>query len=153
NQEENKDGHSENFSANWGVEGPSDDAAIRDKRLRVKRAMLATLFFSQGTPMLLAGDEAGRTQSGNNNAYCQDNEISWIDWRLADQPDNLALTDYVARLAALRKAHGSLRIDRFLHGRNEIAPGINDIDWFNEQGSIMEPAHWQDPERRLLALR
>jgi glycogen operon protein len=153
NQEENKDGHSENFSANWGAEGPTDDAAIRATRSRVKRAMLATLFFSQGTPMLLAGDELGRSQSGNNNAYCQDNEISWLDWQLADQSENRALADYAARLAALRMAHGSLRMDRFLHGRNEIVPGISDIDWFNEQGSAMEPAHWQDPERRLLALR
>ena len=83
NGEDNRDGHSENYSANWGAEGPTDDPAINETRARVQRAMLATVFFSHGTPMLLAGDEFGRTQHGNNNAYCQDNEISWLDWKQA----------------------------------------------------------------------
>ena len=86
NGEDNRDGHGENYSANWGVEGPTDDPAIKETRARVQRAMLATVFFSQGTPMLLAGDEFGRTQRGNNNAYCQDNEISWLDWKQAETP-------------------------------------------------------------------
>ena len=86
NGEDNRDGHGENYSANWGVEGPTDDPAIHETRGRVQRAMLATVFFSHGTPMLLAGDEFGRTQHGNNNAYCQDNEISWLDWKQAQSP-------------------------------------------------------------------
>jgi glycogen operon protein len=115
--------------------------------------MLATLFCSLGTPMLLAGDELGRTQGGNNNAYAQDNETSWIDWAKAAEPDNRDLERYVARLAALRRNHPTLRADRFLHGRNEIAPNLQDIEWFNEDGTAMEPVQWQDPERRLLSVR
>jgi glycogen operon protein len=153
NLENDADGHAENFSANWGVEGPTDDPSVNALRQNAKRAMLATLFFSLGTPMLLAGDEAGRTQSGNNNAYCQDNEISWFDWERAALPENQELEELVARLIALRKSHPTLRSDRFLHGRNEIAPGLLDIQWFNEDGMVMEPAQWSDPERRLLALR
>jgi glycogen operon protein len=153
NGEGNRDGHNENFSSNWGVEGPSDDLAIRVVRGRTKRAMLATLFCSLGTPMLLAGDEFGRTQSGNNNAYAQDNETSWIHWGKAAEPDNRDLERFVARLAALRRNHPTLRSSHFLHGRNEIAPNLQDIEWFNEQGVAMEPAHWQDSERRLLAVR
>jgi glycogen operon protein len=153
NLEDDKDGHGENFSANWGVEGPTEEPDILALRQKAKRAMLATLFFSLGTPMLLAGDESGRTQSGNNNAYCQDNEISWFDWDLAGSPENSELEKFVARLIALRKSHPTLHGDRFLHGRNEIAPGLLDIQWFSEKGTPMEPAEWSDPERRLLALR
>ena len=83
NGEDNRDGHDDNYSANWGAEGPTDDRAINETRARVQRGLLATVFFSHGTPMLLAGDEFGRTQRGNNNAYCQDNEISWLDWQQA----------------------------------------------------------------------
>jgi glycogen operon protein len=103
--------------------------------------------------MLLAGDELGRTQAGNNNAYAQDNEISWIDWAQAAEPDNRDLERFVARLAALRRNHPTLRSSQFQHGRSEIAPNLRDIEWFNEEGAPMEPAHWQDPERRLLSLR
>src|SRR5581483_9264505 len=109
NGEDNRDGHAENFSANWGAEGATEDVAILALRDRVKRAMLATLYFSLGTPMLLAGDEFGRSQGGNNNAYCQDNEISWVDWQRADAPENQALARYVARLAKLRENHPTLR--------------------------------------------
>ncbi len=153
NLEENNDGHAENFSSNWGVEGASEDLTIRVRRGRAKRAMLTTLFCSAGTPMLLAGDEMGRTQGGNNNAYCQDNEISWVDWKRAEEPDNRALERFVARLIALRRNHPTLRADQFQHGRNEIAPNLQDIEWFNEEGRPMEPAQWQDPERRLLSVR
>jgi isoamylase len=90
NGEDNRDGHSENYSANWGVEGPTDDPAILSTRASVRRAMLTSLFFAHGTPMLLAGDEFGRTQHGNNNAYAQDNEISWLDWKQAELPDGKA---------------------------------------------------------------
>jgi glycogen operon protein len=153
NREENQDGHPENCSANWGSEGPSTEPEITAVRAAVKRAILGTVFFSLGTPMLLAGDEMGRSQTGNNNAYCQDNEISWIDWDLARSPENQALADYVARLAALRRAHPSLRGDRFPHGRQQIAPGLLDIEWFNERGTAMAPEDWADPQRRMLGVR
>jgi len=153
NGEDNRDGHGENYSANWGAEGPSDDAGIRETRGRIQRAMLATVFFSNGTPMLLAGDEFGRTQQGNNNAYCQDNGISWLDWTLATSEEGAALTQFVARLIQLRRRYPVLRCAQFLHGRSEPAAGIRDIDWFDEEGQYIGPAEWQDPERRTLTLR
>src|SRR5204863_1249100 len=126
NGEDNRDGHSENYSANWGVEGPTDDPAILEMRRRVQRGMLATVFFSHGTPMLLAGDEFGRTQRGNNNAYCQDNEISWLNWKQAATPESEALARFVARLIQIRLENPVLRCRHFLHGRDEPAPGIPD---------------------------
>jgi isoamylase len=152
NGENGNDGHSENFSANWGVEGPTDDPAIRDLRNRVKRAMLATVVFSQGTPMLLAGDEFGRTQNGNNNAYCQDNELSWVDWSMASSAEGKSLVDYVRRLMALRRRFEALQAGRYFHGA-EIAPGIADIAWFDERGQVLSSEAWQNPEARALAVR
>jgi len=153
NGEGNKDGHGENYSANWGVEGPTDEKAILELRSRVARAMLATVMFAHGTPMLLGGDEFGRTQRGNNNAYCQDNETSWFDWRMAAAPEGHALIEFVARLIALRQEHSALRSRHFLHGRREPAPVVFDIGWFDENGeSISEPA-WKNGELRLLVLR
>ena len=153
NGEDNRDGHSENYSANWGVEGPTDDPAILKLRRRVQRAMLATLFFSHGTPMLLAGDEFGRTQRGNNNAYCQDNEISWLDWKQAESTEGEALTAYVERLMRLRHENPVLRCRHFLHGQDEPAPGIRDIEWFDTHGQIISSESWNNPEKRLFALR
>ena len=153
NGEDNNDGHVENYSANWGAEGPSRDPAIEQTRLRLQCAMLATLFLSQGTPMLLAGDEIDRTQQGNSNAYCQDNEISWVDWSLAETDTGKALLAFVARLTSLRRQHPVLRWAKFLHGKDEPAPGIIDIAWFDEQGEIISPEAWNDPHRRTLALR
>jgi len=153
NGEDNRDGHDANFSANWGAEGPTGDAAINDTRDRVRRAMLATVFLAQGTPMLLGGDEFGRTQDGNNNAYCQDNEVSWLDWSLADSARGRALTDYVGRLAAVRRRYPVIRCARYLHERDHPAPGIADIAWFDGEGRAMTPDAWQDPEGRSLALR
>ena len=115
--------------------------------------MLATVFLSAGTPMLLAGDEFGRTQHGNNNAYCQDNEMSWLDWRMATSPDGAALTDYVARLIALRREHPVLRCPVFLHGKEQPAPGIADIAWFDEHGGTISAEAWNDREQRTLILR
>ncbi|WP_019142985.1 glycogen debranching protein GlgX [Noviherbaspirillum massiliense] len=152
NGENNNDGHSENYSANWGTEGPTDDPAVREVRERVKRAMLATLLFSQGTPMLLAGDEFGRTQGGNNNAYCQDNEISWVNWNMAQEPAGQALIDYVGRLTAIRHEFEALQSYRFLHGE-ELAPGIRDIAWFDERGEQLSSEAWQNPEARALAVQ
>ncbi len=153
NGENNKDGHAENYSANWGVEGPSDDPAIKATRFRVQCALLATVFLAQGTPMLLAGDEFGRTQNGNNNAYCQDNETSWIDWHLAGSGEGRLLTDFVARVIALRHRHPVLRCSNFLHGRDKPAPDVLDIAWFDEQGQVISPEAWNNPKERTLALR
>ena len=153
NGESNHDGHPANYTSNWGEEGPSDDPAINGVRDRVKRAMLATVFLAAGTPMLLAGDEFGHTQRGNNNAYCQDNEISWLDWSMAASPPGLALTAYVARLIALRREHPILRHPYFLHGRAHPAPGIADIAWFDQSGGTIPVEAWNDIEQRTLILR
>ncbi len=153
NGEGNRDGHGANYSGNWGVEGPSDDLAICALRERVKRAMLCMVFFAHGTPMLLAGDEMGRTQLGNNNAYCQDNETSWIDWALAATPDAQSLTRFTARLIALRRAWPVLRSADFQHGTIEVAPGLPDISWFDEAGQPLSIDAWNDPAAQLLALR
>ena len=153
NGEDNRDGHDHNESENWGVEGPTDDREILDRRGRVRRAMLATLMFSHGTPMLLGGDEFGRSQNGNNNAYCQDNEISWFDWSLVADEDGRRLMRYVSRLIALRREHPTLRADRYLHSRGEPLPGIRDAGWFDERGKAMSAADWEFAGGRLLALR
>jgi len=153
NGEDNRDGHGENFSSNWGVEGPTNDPAITAVRERVKRFLLTLLFASQGTPMLLAGDEMGRTQQGNNNAYCQDNEVSWIDWTRAERPENQALQRFTSRLIAARRAWPVLRCDTFLHGRTEPIPGVRDIEWFDEQARELTESAWHDTAARLLAVR
>ena len=116
------------------------------------RSMLTTVIASLGTPMILSGDEFGRTQNGNNNAYAQDNEISWIDWAVARSPEGEALTDFVARLIRLRNEHPVIRCKRFLYG-DEIMPGLRDIDWFDENGATPSPEDWQDPERRAFVMR
>jgi glycogen operon protein len=115
--------------------------------------MLATVMFAHGTPMLLAGDEVARTQRGNNNAYCQDSDISWFDWNLAKTAQAQALCRFVAKLIAIRQEHRALRSRHFLHGKSEPAPGIFDISWFNEQGDIVPEESWKNPEHRLLVLR
>ncbi|MCU1419208.1 MAG: hypothetical protein JWR57_377 [Mycetocola sp.] len=153
NGEENRDGHADNHSNNWGVEGHTDDPAINATRAAVTRAMLATLLASAGTPMLLAGDELDRTQGGNNNAYCQDNEISWIDWRHAATPEATALRRFTARLVALRHRLPPLRPANFLHGGVAIRPGLQDIAWFDQYGRDMDTEAWNQPEARTLALR
>jgi isoamylase len=153
NGENNNDGSSANFTNNWGVEGPTDDPAINTLRDRVRRAMLATMFFAAGTPMQLAGDEFGRTQRGNNNAYCQDNEVTWLDWQTAGSPAGAALTTYVARLAAIRREHPVLRSPVFLHGNVHPAPAIADIAWFDETGGTLSADAWNDPGQRTLVLR
>ncbi|HTE38981.1 MAG TPA: glycogen debranching protein GlgX [Reyranella sp.] len=153
NGEDNNDGHAENLSANWGTEGPSLDPATRETRVRLQCAMLATLFLAQGTPMLLAGDEFGRTQNGNNNAYAQDNETSWIDWTLADSEEGRLLTDFVARVIALRHEHPILRCAVFLHGKDQPAPNVLDIAWFDEQGEVISAEAWDNPAERTMVLR
>jgi isoamylase len=153
NGEDNRDGSDSNWSANWGVEGPTDDPAIVATRAQLQRAMLATLLTAHGTPMLLGGDEFARTQRGNNNAYCQDNELSWFDWRLADAPDGRALREFVTRLLQLRREHPSLRASYFQHGVDEPAAGVRDVQWFNESGAEMTVEDWQFAEGRLLVAR
>ncbi|MFG1230305.1 glycogen debranching protein GlgX [Xanthobacter wiegelii] len=153
NGEDNRDGHSGNYSANWGAEGPTDNPEIRERRARLERAMLATVFLALGTPMLLAGDEFGRTQNGNNNAYCQDNETSWIDWSLLEGPDGQILSDFVAALAKARHDYPLLRCRSFLYGDRELAPGITDIAWFDEKAQTPSPDDWNAAEARLLTLR
>jgi len=153
NQEDNRDGHSENYSRNWGAEGPTDDPDINDARQRVMRSMLVTLFSSLGTPLLLAGDEFGRSQSGNNNAYCQDNEISWIDWSLLETEEGKRLFDFTARLIELRKRHPMLRAANFLYGQDAPGNGINDIEWFDERGNMLSSEDWDNPEGRSLVMR
>lgn len=115
NGEDNRDGDEHNNSWNCGVEGPTDDPAIRELRLRQMRNFLATLLLSQGTPMLLAGDERGRTQQGNNNAYCQDNSLSWVDW--SPDPEAEHLLAFTRSMIALRRRHPSLRRRNFFQGR------------------------------------
>src|SRR6516225_711330 len=139
NLEENRDGHSENFSANYGVEGPSDDPEIEGLRWRQMRNLAATTLFSQGLPMLLSGDEVGRTQQGNNNAYCQDNEIAWTDWAAAEAPAAQAHLAFVRRLVDLRKDHPVLRRARFLHGHHQSGDGLGDIAWYAPDGQEMTP--------------
>ena len=140
NGEANRDGHGDNHSDNLGVEGPSDDPAIMAARALRKRNLLAGLMLSQGVPMLLAGDEIGHSQGGNNNAYAQDNETTWIDWARADK----GLTAFVARLIALRKAHPVLRQKRFLHAQ-ERSDGLPDVIWRRADGLVPGAQDWHDP--------
>lgn len=153
NGENNADGHDANHSANWGTEGPTDDAAILAQRERIRRALLTTLFVAQGTPMLLGGDEFGRSQQGNNNAYCQDNEMSWLDWRQTTTPAGMAMTTFVARLAELRRCHPVLHIDHYLHGQPSNLRDVPNIAWYDEHGEPMPEERWGDPEGRTLILR
>jgi isoamylase len=153
NKENGNDGNSENHSANWGVEGPTDDPEINALRGKVSRAMLATLFLAQGTPMLLGGDEFGRTQSGNNNAYCQDNEISWLDWTLPATPEGRKLCDFVGRLTQVRRDFVTLQAGRFLNGDAEVLKDVHEVDWFDERGQPLLPDDWQNPEGRALVMR
>ncbi|MFC4727284.1 glycogen debranching protein GlgX [Coralloluteibacterium thermophilus] len=153
NGEDNQDGANDNESRNWGVEGPTEDEAILAQRARVARAALATLAFSHGTPMLLGGDEFGRTQQGNNNAYCQDNELSWFDWGQAASDPGRAMTGYVARLLRLRAELGTISAACFMHGVDEPLPGVADTAWFDETGAPMGEDDWNYTEGRLLALR
>jgi isoamylase len=153
NGEENRDGDNNNNCNNWGAEGPADDPAIRETRERVTAAMLTTLLFSDGTPMITAGDEFGRSQNGNNNAYCQDNELSWFNWNQVESPEAQRRRAFVARLIQLRREYRSLRSSYFQHGRVEPCPKVRDIEWFDEKGKTMRPEDWQYGEGRLLCVR
>ena len=143
NGENNRDGTSDNNSWNCGAEGPTDDPGILALRARQSRAMLTTLLLSFGVPMLLGGDEMGRTQGGNNNAYCQDNETTWFDWASADT----ALRDYTRNLIAFRRAHPVFRRGRFLAGAEAA-----ELQWFTPAGTPMDGAGWADPGARAIAI-
>ncbi|WP_185985507.1 glycogen debranching protein GlgX [Aureimonas mangrovi] len=146
NGEDNRDGHSHNLSNNYGVEGPTEDEAINEIRFRQLRNFFATLLFSRGTPMILAGDEFARTQGGNNNAYAQDNEIGWIDWKVSDEGRELA--EFVQKLIMLRQALPSLRRGRFLHGTYDEELGVKDVAWITPSGTEFTDENWADPAAR-----
>jgi glycogen operon protein len=145
NGEHNRDGHAHNLSTNCGVEGPSDDPAVQARRQRLQRVLLATLLLSQGTPMLLAGDEIGHSQQGNNNAYCQDNAITWLDWAAADT----ALATFVARLAALRHEALVLRSARWWPAGAGQATGLH---WLRPDGQPMVGADWHAGSAKAMAI-
>jgi glycogen operon protein len=150
NGEENRDGSSDNRSWNCGSEGPTDDPAINALRARQMRNMLATLFFSQGTPMLVAGDEFARTQQGNNNAYCQDSEISWVHWDLdAAAQAQIAFTK---RCIALRREYPILRRSRFLVGEYNADLDVKDVTWIDASGVEMRDETWQDTTTRCFGM-
>ncbi len=149
NGEDNRDGESHNRSWNCGAEGPSDDKQVNAMRARQERNFLTTLFLSQGVPMLLGGDELGRTQSGNNNAYCQDNEVSWFDWEHADKH----LLAFTRRLARLRRDHPSFRRRGWFQGRPirpPHGPALPDIAWLTPEGEEMTDEHWESALSRSL---
>jgi glycogen operon protein len=139
NGENNQDGTDDNRSWNSGAEGPTDDSEVLDLRGRRARSIMATLLLSQGVPMLLGGDEFGRTQGGNNNAYCQDNEISWYDWEHID-PEML---EFTTRLIAFRQAHPVFRRRRWFQGRAIHGEGVDDIAWLTNEGTEMTREHWE----------
>ncbi len=151
NGEDNRDGHSHNLSANYGIEGPTDDPAIRSVRLVQMRNMLATLLLSRGTPMLPGGDEFGRSQGGNNNSYCQDNEISWLDWQ-GIGPDGRAQAEFVRKLVMIRRALPMLRRGRFLTGAYDEEIGVKDVTWLRPDGEEMDPDSWNDSHARSLGV-
>ena len=150
NGEDNRDGHNANLSWNCGVEGPTDDAEVLTLRARQRRNLTATLLLSQGVPMLLAGDEICRTQAGNNNAYCQDNPISWTDWNMS--PDKRELLDFVRQLIGLRRAHPVFRRRQFFQGRPLYGSSVKDIVWLQPEGQEMTESQWMSDFARSLGV-
>jgi isoamylase len=148
NGEDNKDGSNDNRSWNLGVEGPTDDPEINALRARQQRNFLATLFLSQGAPMLVGGDEFSRTQQGNNNAWCQDNEVSWFRWNEADTD----LIEFTRRLIALRRAHPVFRRTTFLAGQDKKGSGLPDVWWFRPDGRRMTQKDWQRQDAHTLGV-
>jgi glycogen operon protein len=149
NLEDNKDGHDDNRSWNCGVEGPTNDPAILELRGKLRRATITTLLLSHGVPMLLAGDEIGRSQGGNNNAYCQDNEINWLDWSEdADQ----AFFDYVHAVIAVRRTRPLLRPAKFRHGHSVGDEGPADAVWLRFDGTEMNGDDWHNGHDSGIAL-
>ena len=150
NGENNQDGTSNNSSWNCGIEGPTDDPVVLSLRERQMRNMMATLILSQGTPMILAGDEFGRTQTGNNNAYCQDNEMSWVDWSRMDRYGGFY--GFVRRLIQLKRDYPILRRQRYMTGDYDEDLGVRDVSWISCTGEAMRPQDWQDPGMRCFGM-
>lgn len=150
NGEENRDGHNHNLSRNWGVEGETTDMGILETRHRVMRAMLATLAFSQGVPMLSHGDEIGRTQNGNNNAYAQDNEISWVNWDL--EPWQQDLLKFTRLVFALRRDSPVLRRRHFFKGLPSDGAGPKDVTWIGLDGGELKDADWGNGSLKTLGM-
>jgi len=151
NGENNHDGSDDNFSMNFGHEGPTGDPRINELRIRQQRTLLATLLLSQGVPMINAGDELGRTQQGNNNAYAQDNEISWVDWDLNEREQGLV--EFTQRLIALRNDHPSLRRPKFFQGRKIRGSDIRDLTWLGPDGTEMSDDQWDVEWMRTLGMQ
>ena len=150
NGEGNRDGNNDNRSWNCGVEGATDDPNIQALRAKQKRNLLATLLLSQGVPMMYAGDSVGQTQSGNNNAYCQDNEISWLNWNL--QPQDRDLLTFIQRMLNLRKRHPIFRRRHFFQGRPIKGANVKDVLWLNPGGKEMTEDEWRDPAVRCVGM-
>ncbi|MEO8333796.1 MAG: glycogen debranching protein GlgX [bacterium] len=150
NGENNQDGHSDNLSRNWGVEGETDDEKIIALRYRLMRSFLATLAFSQGVPMLAHGDELARTQGGNNNAYAQDNEITWVDWALT--PEQQKLNEFMRKLLALRQAHPVLRRRHFFRGAPVSGSDQKDVTWFRPDGMELTDVDWRSQDARVIGM-
>jgi glycogen operon protein len=150
NGEENRDGTDDNQSWNCGAEGETTDAAVLVLRRRQMRNLMATLLLSQGTPMISGGDEIARTQRGNNNAYCQDNEISWYDWNLGSEQK--AMLAFTKRLIALRRAHPGLRRSKFFKGRRIRGTDVRDVLWLRADGCVMADEDWDNPTASSLAM-
>ncbi|MBI1621579.1 glycogen debranching protein GlgX [Aquamicrobium zhengzhouense] len=150
NGEDNNDGHSHNLSWNCGVEGPSDDPDIVKLRKKMRRNLIATVLLSQGTPMILMGDEIGRTQNGNNNSYCQNNEMNWLDWsEVGDRPEGFHA--FVARIVEVRRRQPLLAQARFLHG-DETDGGAQDVRWTRPDGERMQQFDWENPDTRAMSV-
>jgi len=141
NGEDNRDGNNDDHSFNCGVEGPTEDPEILALRRRQQRNLLATLLLSQGTPMLLGGDEFGRTQGGNNNAYCQDNEVSWYNWDFDEE--GRALFEFTKKLIALRRAHPALHRTNFFRGEPVLGTDFHDLRWYRPDGATMTGVDWE----------
>ncbi len=143
NGEDNRDGDNANHSVSCGVEGPTQDYRVLNLRARLRRSLMATLMTSIGVPFINAGDERGRTQKGNNNAYCQDNELSWLDWSTCDE----AMLDFTRRIIALRKEHPSLRRTQYFDGVMNPTTGLADVTWLEGDASLLCHEEWHDPKR------
>jgi glycogen operon protein len=153
NGENNNDGANDNISRNWGVEGATEDPAILDLRQRMMKNFIATLAFSQGVPMLAHGDEIARTQNGNNNAYAQDNEITWMPWEKLEHDERAReLLTFTRKCFAIRHANPVLRRRHFFRG-TEVAPeGFKDVNWIRADGKPMEEANWNEEFNRVLGM-
>jgi glycogen operon protein len=150
NGEGNHDGTNDNWSRNWGVEGPTAAVEVLRQRAATQRNLLATLAFSQGIPMLLAGDEMHHTQDGNNNAYCQDSALSWIDWTLDEEARDLLA--FTRRVFAIRAANPVLRRRSFFHGRELSGTGLKDVAWLRPDGLELTELDWHDPQTHVLGM-